>query len=162
MNKYWVWLSRLYKIGAYKQNMLIIKYGRPEEIWKLKRKDLVKIDFLKEDDVDIILNETYRQNLEKYIEYMQKNKIYLITINDKIYPENLRKIYDPPVVIYVKGNKEILNKTSISIIGSRNCSNYGMTVAKKFAYELAARNIIVVSRFSKRNRCICTLWNFKI
>lgn len=149
MNKYWVWLSRLYKIGTYRQNELLKKYKKPEKIWKLSQKELEKNDFLNKEQIEIVLNPRYRENLEKYIEYMIKNKIYLITIQDKEYPEKLKMIYDPPVVLYARGDISILNKKSIAIIGSRNCSEYGITTAKKFAYELAKSNIIVVSGLAK-------------
>ena len=149
MNKYWVWFSRIYKIGPVNQNKLLERYKLPEKIWNLSKKELEKNKFLKEEQINIILDKMYRINLEKYIEYMKKNKIYLISINDKYYPEKLKNIYDAPAVIYLKGNKKILNKKSIAIIGSRNCSNYGMTVTKRFTYELAKNNIIVISGLAR-------------
>ena len=149
MNKYWVWFSRIYKIGAKKQNELLIKYKLPENIWNLSEKELKENDFLTKENIDIIIDKRYRNNLEIYIEYMNKNNISLCTIQDENYPMRLKEIYDPPVTLYIKGNKELLNRKSIAIIGSRNCSNYGMNVAKKFAYELANNNIIIISGLAK-------------
>lgn len=149
MDKYLVWLSCLYKIGARTQNELLKKYKSPKKIWNLTKKELEKNEFLNETQIEIILDERYRKNLNKYIEYMNKNKIEMISIFDKEYPEKLKEIYDPPVVLYIKGNKNILSKISIAIIGSRNCSEYGMITAKKFAYELANNNIIIVSGLAK-------------
>ena len=63
----------------------------------------------------------------------------IIKENDKTYPEKLRQIYDRPAKLYVKGNIDILNNKSIAIIGSRNCSKYGMEVAYKFGYGLAKK-----------------------
>jgi len=149
MNKYWIWLSRIYKIGAVNQNKLLEKYKNPEKIWNLSNKELEQNIFLNKEQIDIILDNKYRQNLEKYIEYMQKNKIDMITIQDEEYPVNLKQIYDPPIAIYIKGNKSILNKTSIAIVGSRICSNYGANIAHKFAYDLSKNNIIIVSGLAK-------------
>ncbi len=149
MNKYWVWLSRIYKIGAINQNKLLEKYKKPENIWNLTKKELQRSEFLNTNQIDNILDKAYREDLDKYIEYMEKNSIDLITIYDKEYPEKLKNIYDPPVLIYVKGNKEILNKNAIAIIGSRSSSDYGKFSAKKFAYEIVKNNIIVVSGLAK-------------
>ena len=80
---------------------------------------------------------------------MKQNNIKMITIKDEIYPSKLRNIYDPPVVLYVRGNEKILNNPSIAIIGSRRCSNYGKQVAKQFAYNLSKHNINVVSGLAK-------------
>ncbi len=77
------------------------------------------------------------------------NKIKIITIQDKSYPEKLKYIYNPPKKLYILGDESILNKTSIAMIGCRNCSEYGRKVSYKFAQELAKRNIIIVSGFAR-------------
>ncbi len=147
MNKYWIWFSRINKIGAKTQNKLLEKYHNPEEIWNLTKKELQGI--LDDKQIEIILNQKNRINLEKYAEYMQKHEIKMITIFDEKYPQNLRNIYDPPVVLYIRGNENIINEFSIAIIGSRICSNYGKQVAKQFAYNLSKYNINIVSGLAK-------------
>ena len=147
MNKYWIWFSRINKIGAKAQNKLLEKYHNPERIWNLPKEELQEI--LDNKQVEIVLNQNNRENLEKYDEYMQKHKIKMITILDKKYPKKLRNIYDPPVVLYVKGNASIIDNLSIAIIGSRICSNYGKEVAKQFAYNLSKYNINIISGLAK-------------
>lgn len=73
----------------------------------------------------------------------------IIKENDKTYPEKLRQIYDRPAKLYVKGNIDILNNKSIAIIGSRNCSKYGMEVAYKFGYGLAKKGITIISGLAR-------------
>lgn len=143
MNKYWIWFSRINKIGAKLQNELLEKYETPEVIWNLEKSELQTI--AKMGQVNIILKEEYRQNLEKYVDYMEKHKIKMITIKDEKYPQKLRNLYDPPVVLYVLGNTNILNSKGIAIIGSRACTEYGKQVAKEFAYNLSKANINVIS-----------------
>lgn len=147
MNKYWIWFSRINKIGAKAQNKLLEKYHNPERIWNLTKEELQEI--LDNKQVEIVINQNNRENLEKYDEYMQKHKIKMITILDKKYPKKLRNIYDPPVVLYVKGNASIIDNLSIAIIGSRICSNYGKEVAKQFAYNLSKYNINIISGLAK-------------
>lgn len=147
MNKYWIWFSRINKIGAKAQNKLLEKYHNPERIWNLPKEELQEI--LDNKQVEIVLNQNNRENLEKYDEYMQKHKIKMITILDKKYPKKLRNIYDPPVVLYVKGNASIIDNLSIAIIGSRICSNYGKEVAKQFAYNLSKYNINILSGLAR-------------
>lgn len=91
----------------------------------------------------------YKQSPKIQEQYMKKHGIELITINDKEYPEKLRNIDNPPVCLYVLGDKQILNKTSISIVGSRECSEYGKTMSKAFSYLLAKNNIVVTSGLAK-------------
>lgn len=72
-------------------------------------------------------------------------KIEEISINSNEYPERLRNIYDPPLNLYVLGNKEILNKKGIAIVGSREATSYGKKVAFKFAKELSEQGINIIS-----------------
>lgn len=68
---------------------------------------------------------------------------------DNNYPEKLRNIYTPPTKLYLLGEEKILNKPSIAIIGCRQASDYGKTVAFRFAYELAKRGIVIVSGLAR-------------
>lgn len=68
-----------------------------------------------------------------------------ISIEDKIYPDSLRKIENPPNQLYVKGNIDLLNTCGIAVIGSRNCTKYGENMAKKFSKELSKYNFTIIS-----------------
>lgn len=77
------------------------------------------------------------------------NKIKTIKLEDNLYPEKLRNIYDPPKLLYLLGNEDLLNQRAIAIIGCRNCTQYGAENAYKFGYELATSNICVISGFAR-------------
>lgn len=147
MDKYWVWFSRVNKIGVKTQNELLKKFNTPKKIWQLNKEDIE--DILTKEQCNILLDKKYRENLENYMEYMEKNSIKMVTIKDKKYPQKLYNIFDPPVVLYVKGNENILNNKGIAIVGSRSCSNYGKQIAKQFAYVLSKNNINVISGLAK-------------
>ncbi|HJJ04297.1 MAG TPA: DNA-processing protein DprA [Clostridiaceae bacterium] len=147
--KYWIWLSRLPKVGNKTIEKLIEKYHFPDVIYNLSKKELMSNDRIGEKIADIILSKKYRIDLEKYISYMNKENINIITIMDKEYPKKLKKIEDCPMYLYTKGNIELLNKKSIAIVGSRNCTSYGKEVAQIMAKQLVSNNIIVVSGLAK-------------
>lgn len=71
--------------------------------------------------------------------------IKIIKIGDTNYPEHLLKIKNPPKQLYVLGDETLLNKQSIAIIGSRDCTQYGYEQAKCFAKELSRNNVCIVS-----------------
>lgn len=142
---YWIWLSRIEKLGSIKISKLLEVYKEPKEIWKLKKEELIKIDGIGEKLAQEVLKKEYRENLEKYADYMDKHEIKFISIFDKKYPENLKNIYDPPQILYVKGNENILNDFSLAIVGCRQNSEYGKIVTKSIAKDLANKNIITVS-----------------
>ena len=148
-NIYWIWTSRLPKIGTKTLQKLLKKYDTLENIYKLTQKELMSDKIIGENLIETILNEEYRKNLDKYIEYMEREKINIITVADKEYPEKLKQINDCPMYLYVKGNLDLLNKKSIAMVGSRKCTSYGKIVAKNISNKLAKNNFVVVSGLAK-------------
>lgn len=72
-----------------------------------------------------------------------------IKYENTLYPETLRTIKNPPQKLYVLGDEQILNNECVSIVGSRNCTEYGKKIAKKFANELAINGVTIVSGMAK-------------
>lgn len=147
--EYWVWLSRIERLGSIKKQKLLEKYHHPKEIWKCKKEDLLKVEGIGEKIVEEILNNKYRNGLKEKIKKMEKEKVELISIYDECYPKKLNELYDRPISLYVKGNKEILNEFSLAIIGCRENSTYGKEVATAVAKGLAKQNIVTVSGLAR-------------
>ena len=72
-----------------------------------------------------------------------------ITLEDNNYPEQLRKIDNPPKQLYLKGNIKLLDVPGIAIIGSRECTKYGEKMAKKFSKELSLYGLTIISGMAK-------------
>lgn len=142
--KYWIWLSRIEGVTPKEILEILEKFKEPKEIYNKTKEELILFG-IREKIAKEITKSEYKQNLDKYIEYMQRNNIKTITIREKSYPESLKKIYDPPILLYIKGNKKILNEKGIAIVGSRICTSYGKFVAKKISYNLSINNINVIS-----------------
>ena len=147
--KYWIWFSLIKGLGSKRKQKLLESYKTPEKIYKLTKKELIATNGIGEKMVENILKSKDEDYLKKYILYMQKHNIDIININDENYPKILKEIYDPPISLYIKGNKNILNNTSVAIIGCRQASQYGIKVAKYFGYNLAKNEVNVVSGLAK-------------
>ncbi|MDD4503247.1 MAG: DNA-processing protein DprA, partial [Clostridiaceae bacterium] len=85
------------------------------------------------------------ENANEYFKIMKENSIKAYTIFENEYPENLKNIYDPPPVLYVKGELLKEDALAIGIVGSRKASDYGLKAAYKIAYRLAELGITIVS-----------------
>ena len=83
----------------------------------------------------------------------------IIKMDEKLYPEKLKGIKNPPEKLYALGNLELLNTNCITIVGSRKCSEYGINMAKKFAEELSSKGVTIVSGLANRNRYCGTRGN---
>ena len=148
--EYWIWLSRIEGLGPIKTRQLLDRFKTPEEIWKLSKEELMKIKGIGEKIADNIVDVSYRENLEQYVEYMKKYNIGMITVFDENYPERLKHIYDAPMLLYYKGNKKLLKYSCIiGMVGCRECSEYGKQVALSFSNELAKQGVCVISGMAK-------------
>ena len=147
--RYWIWLSLIKGLGLKRKKQLLEIYKTPEKIYTLNKNDLLKIKGIGNETINNILDKKIRKEVDKHISYMLKNNINIISIQDKEYPNNLKEIYDFPISLYIKGNKDILNNKNIAIIGCREASDYGKKAAKYFGYNLAKEGINIVSGLAK-------------
>ncbi len=87
--------------------------------------------------------------VDEQITKVKKHRAKIITLWDSEYPELLRKIYDPPVVLFVRGDFVENDRYSIAIVGTRTPTNYGKAICEKFASELTKMNLTIVSGFAR-------------
>lgn len=143
--KYSIWLSGLPQIGSRRYVSLIEYFGSAERVFYSTKDELLSSGLLNEKLVDIIINSRNINKIERYLEKVKENNIKVYTIDDEEYPENLKHIYDPPPVIYMKGNIDKIDDNAIAIVGSRKATDYGLKIAEKLGMELAEAGITVVS-----------------
>jgi DNA processing protein len=84
-------------------------------------------------------------DIETQIRAMTEHGVDLVTLDDQRYPTLLAEIYDPPLVLFVKGSITDQDDHCVAIVGTRRPTPYGIRMAEKFGRELAARGITVVS-----------------
>ena len=130
-------------------DLLLKKYENIRNIWNLNEKELKSNSFLSEILLLELCNESYKSNLTKYLRYINKNDIKIIKCTDNNYPQKLNNIQNKPIVLYAKGNLKNINNESVAIVGSRMASIYGKKNAYYFSYELAKRNVNIVSGLAK-------------
>ncbi len=136
-------------MGIKRYTKLIQKFGSKENLWRAKKEELEKVEGISEELALNISNINIKKDLIRHLNFMEKNNIDIISIEDKEYPELLKNIYSPPLNLYIRGNKEILNMPSIAIVGCREASLYGIRVAKDFAYHLSLSGFNIVSGLAR-------------
>lgn len=90
----------------------------------------------------------FRESFELaiYTSKLEKAKVVVVTITDDLYPEALKKLEAPPIVIYCKGNLDLLNCTSvIGVVGARKITSYGREATQRIVSELVAQDFVIVS-----------------
>jgi DNA processing protein len=147
-SKYWVWLSAIPKVGARRCIKLLEHFKEPKGIWEASKDELLTLQFMNEETIYQVLNKRYRQEAEKHVENIIKQKISIVTIKSEVYPYYLKNIHDPPIVLYTNGGLNIDEKF-VAVVGSRKASSYGLEVAQRISNELSGLGITVVSGMAR-------------
>ncbi|MBN1352561.1 DNA-processing protein DprA [candidate division KSB1 bacterium] len=145
-------LLRLYSIpgiGANKIRALIGRFKSPERIFAAKSFELVNVEGIDQILAQRIVQNQHDDFVKIQLSRLEKANSRIITFWDSEYPDNLKRIYDPPAFLFLKGEFSKSDSHSIAIVGSRSPTNYGKMVAEKFGKELAARGISIVSGLAR-------------
>ena len=75
--------------------------------------------------------------------------VEIVTIDDSCYPQQLKQIYDPPLVLYVRGQVEVISQPGIALVGTRHPTPYGSGMAERLACDLAAHGLVIISGMAR-------------
>jgi DNA processing protein len=145
----WVELNMTPGIGPRAAAKLLERFGSAEAVYSATRTELEQLRLAPE-AVDTIIGRNLRFTAEAEIAAVRKLDGDILLLDDGVYPSSLREIYDPPIVLYVKGAwSECLDQPCIGVVGSRKASTYGQNAATMLARDLAQRGMTVVSGFAR-------------
>lgn len=142
---YQIALTLIPNIGAVQAKVLIDYFGNAETIFKARKKDLASLDKIGAVRAKSIKDFTDFSLAEAEIDFIEKYKIQPLFINDNHYPKRLLNCYDSPTMLYYKGTADLNATKIISVIGTRNNSEYGKLITEKFIEELQSQQVLVVS-----------------
>lgn len=142
---YQIALTLIPNIGDIHAKALVDIYGDAESIFKAKKKELEAIEGMGTVRAKSIKDFTDFSSSEEEIKFIEKYKISPLFITDENYPKRLLNCYDSPALLYYRGNADLNKSRIISIVGTRNHSDYGKQVCEKFIEDLTVENILVVS-----------------
>lgn len=140
-----LWLSSTDLLDEKKKYNIYNYFGKSEELFNIKKR--------KDEWLEFVSNEIYIKLLATFNETMIKNElsnlersnIDFITIEDEEYPDLLKEIAVPPIVLYYKGDVSILKSKCIAVVGTRKIDTYGITVTQNFSSVLSRSGLVIVS-----------------
>ncbi len=149
-------LTQIPGVGVNRLRALINQFGEPSVIATATAKEISQTEgFSKKLASEVIAffkgakYDEAKQYAEKQLSKVNKSESTIITYWDKRYPDLLKRIDDPPVLFYMKGNLEELDSYGLAIVGTRNPSTYGTLMAEKFSEELSKIGITIVSGLAR-------------
>ena len=145
----WIILYELTYSRPYVAKRLLERFGHPQDVLNASFESLMEIDGISPNMARAIGETRYDRGkiIDKYCKIQKP--VRLITFDDPSYPERLREIPDPPVILYVNGELPVKNEKTISIVGTRRPTPYGRKVAEYLAGELARDGWIIISGMAR-------------
>lgn len=145
---YWIGLQQAPGIGSRKAKYMLDYFKDVELVWNASEKEMKNITNLSVNSIANFIKYRTTVNLEKLYKTVLDSGCWIITIEDANYPTLLKEIADPPIVIYGKGNKDILKENSFAIVGTRKPSYYAEQMTHKISGDLA-KDYVVVSGMAR-------------
>ncbi len=125
------------------------KFGSPDSVFRASLTDLESCKLPAEVAQAIVKKESFKR-AEKELDGVRKiANCSLLNWTEPEYPQTLLQIYDPPVLLYVRGDAQVLNLPSLSIVGTRRPTLYGTQMAQRLGRDLAARGLVIVSGLAR-------------
>jgi DNA processing protein len=135
-------------IGSIRLKKLLEYFDNPENILKASPEKLMAISGIGEKIAQEI-HSLRKEDLDRELALAEKYELKILTQDDEDYPANLKNIYDPPIVLYVRGEIKQEDRLAIGIVGSRRASYYGLSCAEKFAQDLSGKGFTIVSGMAR-------------
>jgi DNA processing protein len=144
----WLALALTPGLGARTAGKLLREFGSPDAIFNASLTAL-EAQRLPAAVAQAVHSRRPLSDAAKELAQAQAAGCRLLTWDDPEYPSRLREIYDPPPLLYVKGNVGLLNRHTISVVGARRPTPYGNQMAERLARDLADRGLVIVSGLAR-------------
>ncbi len=132
-------------VGPVRVRQLLEHFGDAPAILRAPKSSLMQVRGIGEDTAESIANWQKSVDLAGELKRIADFGCEVLIQSDEHYPELLRQIYDPPIVLYVKGALTAKDRNAVAMVGTRQTTHYGVETARKLAYQLAYVGVTVVS-----------------
>ena len=147
--KYWLWLTELPGLTNQTRLALLQHFPTPEDVYYADPEEVLLTEGITREQAKL-LEDKDCSGADRILADCQQLDLDLLTIQDAGYPNRLRNIYDPPCLLYVRGRLPAFDdEASIAVVGTRDCTPYGVSCAEKLGYGLAAGGAVVVSGLAR-------------
>ena len=138
-------LNMVEHVGPVRARLLLEHFGDAPKILAASKSALLRVRNIGDETAGAIANWEKSVDLAGELKRIAEFGCHVLIQGDEHYPELLRQIYDPPPVLYVKGELTAKDKNAVAMVGSRQTTHYGIETARKLAYQLAYVGVTVVS-----------------
>lgn len=141
----WLRLVLTPEIGSRRGKSLLERFKTPKAILEASLEGIAEVENVGREVAKNIVEGRRRIDLDRQIKLIEKNNIALIPLDSEFYPISLKSIFDPPLVLFIKGEILLQDYFSIAIVGTRLASFYGRTMSEKLTRDLVEKGFTIIS-----------------
>ena len=135
-------------VGDIIAKKLLMHFGSAEAVFKAKTTQLAAIEGIGTILLKNLKDQSVFAKAERELQFIASRQLTVTSYQDTKYPERLKQCFDSPLVLFSSGNIDLQNQKTISIVGTRQITSYGLEFCRKFMEELAPMNPVIVSGFA--------------
>ena len=141
----WLRLVLTPEIGSRRGKSLLERFKTPKAVLEASLDDIAEVENIGREVAKKIVEGRKKIDLDRQVKLIEKNNVTLIPLDSELYPTSLKSIFDPPLVLFVKGEILPQDYFSIAIVGTRLASFYGRTMSEKLSSQLVEKGFTIVS-----------------
>ena len=144
----WLALALTPGLGPTKSRKVVEHFGSPEAIFRASLTELEATGIQAVSAQSLATGKSAELAREEFARAADAVAT-VISVDDASYPPRLKEIYDPPLVLYVRGSVDVLTKPGIAMLGTRHPTPYGSGMAERLACDLAAHGLVIISGMAR-------------
>jgi DNA processing protein len=144
----WLAISMTQGLGPTRARKLVQRFGGVEAVFHASLTELESTGMQAVSAQSIATGKSAELAREEMARAAEEG-VRVISEEDRCYPVRLKEIYDPPLVLYVRGNPEVLMQPGIAMVGTRHPTPYGLGMAERLACDLAAQGLVIISGMAR-------------
>ena len=147
--KYWVWLTTVQGLSDDTRLRMLETFSSPEDIYYADLGELALVQGIRKEELSA-LEVRSLDSAERILEQCGRKGIFVLTCADALYPQRLKSIYHPPLLLYGKGKMPLFDEeVAVAVVGTRACTPYGINCARELGYELTQQGGVIISGMAK-------------
>ena len=144
--KYWLWLSSLPKVSLRMKHVLLDAFETPERIYFSESGEYSLVEGITRPVIAALEEGRSLDGADRILGDCERLGLRVLTIQDTEYPDRLRNICDPPLLLYVQGRMPLFDdEVAVAMVGTRRTSPYAAAMGEKLAYQMAGLGAVIVS-----------------
>lgn len=143
--KYWIWLSNLPRLNNQMRLSLLEHFGEPDKIYYGEKEEYFLVQGMTRSMAEALEDKSL-EAADRILGDCDRLGLRIITLRDTEYPDRLRNIYDPPLLLYVLGRMPRFDEeVAVAMVGTRRASPYALEMGEKLAFQMAGLGAVIVS-----------------